>query len=270
MSGPRRIAAALLGGVLCLSALPVRWAQPAPAGTSPLSAEPAASAATAATAALAASAGRDPASERTALADERRRLEAGFDADEAACAGRFFVNACIDEVRQRRRAALVSIDARERALEDAVRRERAEHRRRMTQQRQQAAAAPASAGSAASAPREEVVPATAVPDPKAGSGAQASKPPLAAGVARDVPAQPASAPVMSRRSPASAGAPRPPRPPADPAKRAAEAAARAAAAEQRREEARATQERIERRQGERAASGKVVQPLPVPASAAGR
>jgi hypothetical protein len=51
---------------------------------------------------------------------------------------------------------------------------------------------------------------------------------------------------------------------------AAQAAERASAAERRREQARATQERIQRREAERAARGKTAQPLPLPASGNGR
>ncbi len=254
MSGPlaRCLSAALLSGVLCLVALPVPQAQPASAAQWARP-EPVETTASAASAGSTASAGLDAASRRAALADERQRLVAGFDAEEAACARRFFVNACIDEVRQRRRAALASIDTRERALDEAVRRERAEQRRRSTLQRQQAAATAEATAAAASASR-------------------AGTTPSAAGAAPDAPVRRTSAPPRSPRTPASAGAPRQTRAPPDPAERAAEAAARAAAAERRREETRAVQERIGRRQAERAASGKVTQPLPVPvpASAAGR
>jgi colicin import membrane protein len=171
--------------------------------------------------------------EREALAAERRRIEAGFATEEAACAHRFTVNACVEDVAERRRAALAPLRGRELALDEAERRARAAERQRAVQERQQAAA--------------ERVPA-------------ASAPAAAASDARSPPAKPR----REVAEPARAGS----APVADAAAREREAAERAAAAQLRAERARATQERIEKREAERARSGKAAQPLPVPASAA--
>lgn len=168
--------------------------------------------------------------ERDALAGERKRLQAAFAAEEAACAGNFAVNACLDGVRQRRRAALAPLRERELALDEAERRERAAERRRGNQARQAAAA------SRASAPAEPQMRVRA-PSPAASRAAERH----------------GSAGHQQRIE-----------------REAEKASGRAAAAEQRREQARLAQERVERRLQERAATGKVSAPLPIPASAASR
>lgn len=87
------------------------------------------------------------ADERAALAQQRRQLEAVFAAEEAACSRRFAVNACVEDVRQRRREALDPLRERELALAEAERRERAAQRRLALGERQRASAAPAAPAS---------------------------------------------------------------------------------------------------------------------------
>ena len=69
------------------------------------------------------------AAERAEIQAERNRLEAQFDAEKADCAGRFAVTACLDDVRERRRAALEGPRMRALALDDAERLRRAAARR---------------------------------------------------------------------------------------------------------------------------------------------
>lgn len=183
--------------------------------------------------------------DRAALARERVRLEAAFDAEEAVCRDRFAVNDCLDAVRQRRREALAPLRERELALAEAERRERAAQRRRAIETRQQALRQPAPA--AASAPVVRVRPQAS------GVGAR-GRAPAARPEANAHP--PAAAASSARRAGAED----------DARARAAQAAQRAAAAERRREQARATQERVEQRLRERAAAGKAPDTLPPPSA----
>lgn len=90
--------------------------------------------------------------ERARIAAERARLGAAFDAEEAACRERFLVNACVDDVRARRRAALDPLRRRELDLDDAERRRRADARRTAVRER-------------LAAPPPPEPPATAAPPP---------------------------------------------------------------------------------------------------------
>ena len=47
--------------------------------------------------------------ERSKIAAERERLEAGFQAEETVCKSRFAVNACLQEIRPRRNAAMADL-----------------------------------------------------------------------------------------------------------------------------------------------------------------
>ena len=59
--------------------------------------------------------------ERTRIADQRTRLEAGFLAEDAACYQRFFVNSCLDEVNARRRETLAALRSQEIVLNEQER-----------------------------------------------------------------------------------------------------------------------------------------------------
>jgi colicin import membrane protein len=172
------------------------------------------------------------AGERATLQAERDQLNARFAAEERACATRFAVNACQDDVRARRREALAPLRERELQLDQAERVQRAAARRAAIEAKRKALAAlPAasgasSAGSAGSAPQLRVREPVVLP-----------------------PATAASRPARGR----------------DETARAAEAAARAREAEQRREQAQAAQQRVQQRQADREAAGKKDAPLPVPA-----
>ena len=63
--------------------------------------------------------------ERTRIAAERQSLTERFTAEESACRTRFAVNACLDDVRARRRAALAPLRERELRLAEAERQRRA-------------------------------------------------------------------------------------------------------------------------------------------------
>jgi hypothetical protein len=47
--------------------------------------------------------------ERSKIAAERARIEAGFQAEETACKSRFVVNACLQEIRSRRNEAMADL-----------------------------------------------------------------------------------------------------------------------------------------------------------------
>ncbi len=81
-----------------------------------------------------------PAADRATIAAERQRLQSQFAAEEAQCRERFAVTACVDAVRQRRRAALAGPRAQELALDDAERLQRAQVRRAAVAQKQKEAA----------------------------------------------------------------------------------------------------------------------------------
>ncbi len=161
-------------------------------------------------------------SERNRITAERKATAAKFDAEERACADRFAVTACVDDVRARRRVALAPLRERELKLDEADRQQRAQERRSAIARRQ------ADAAQRAPAPPE---PEARVRQPLLGASA----------------------------------APRAPRPTDDAAARAAMAERRVQELRQRQAEARATQERIDKRQAEREAQGSKPRPLPLPA-----
>lgn len=70
-------------------------------------------------AAPAPNAGRD--TEKTEIAAERAKLEAGFKAEEAACYRRFLVNACLEEIRPRRAEAMAELRRQEISINEAER-----------------------------------------------------------------------------------------------------------------------------------------------------
>ena len=164
--------------------------------------------------------------ERQRIAAERKRLEAVFADEEARCQSRFAVTACLDDVRQRRRAALDLTRSRELAIDDTERRQRATARREAVEEKQRRAAARTVAEPAASAE-----PAAALPAP--------APAPASAPAAREPQAPPST--ELARQ--------------------------RAAAAHERQQKLRATQQRVEARQAERARQQRPAAPLPVPPAA---
>jgi len=171
--------------------------------------------------------------ERVRIAAERQVLIERFAREERECQRRFAVTACLDDVRSRRRTALAPLRARELQLDDAERQQRAADRRAVIEAKQRAQAARPSPAPEPR-PRRPAAPASA-----------ASATTAPGGTAEGAQARAAQV-------------------------RAAQAAERAQAAQRRREAAAADRARIERRIAEREAAGKVVAPLPVPASAPGR
>ncbi len=99
----------------------------------------------------------DAAAQRQGIEAERKRIESTYAVELARCNERFAVTACVDDVRQRRRAALAAPRARELALDDAERRSRAAARRQAVKEKQSRAAL------GASAPRFEIASAPALP-----------------------------------------------------------------------------------------------------------
>jgi transglutaminase/protease-like cytokinesis protein 3 len=62
--------------------------------------------------------------ERSKVAAERARLEAGFQAEEAACKSRFTVNACLQEIRTRRSEAMADLRRQDILINEADRKAR--------------------------------------------------------------------------------------------------------------------------------------------------
>ena len=78
--------------------------------------------------------------ERVRINTERVTLEAGFDAEDAACYKKFFSNSCLKEVQSRRRAAMALLRQQEVALNDRERKEKAAAQIRKTEEKSSAEA----------------------------------------------------------------------------------------------------------------------------------
>ncbi len=78
--------------------------------------------------------------ERGRIALERQQLSERFTLEEQACANRFAVTPCIEDVRARRREALAPLRERELRLDQAERAQRAQTRRAAVAKKQAAAA----------------------------------------------------------------------------------------------------------------------------------
>jgi hypothetical protein len=63
--------------------------------------------------------------ERSKIAAERARLEAGFQAEETACKSRFVVNACLQEIRSRRNEAMADLRRQDLLINESDRKARA-------------------------------------------------------------------------------------------------------------------------------------------------
>ncbi len=77
---------------------------------------------------------------RARLVQQQRDVNTQFAQEERACAQRFAVSACIDDVRGRRRAALAPLREQELRIDDAERRQRAAARQASIEAKQRAAA----------------------------------------------------------------------------------------------------------------------------------
>lgn len=73
--------------------------------------------------------------ERQRINAERATLEAAFDAEEAACYNKFFVNNCLNAIKPRRREAMVDLKFREVALNEQERRQKAAEQIRKTEEK---------------------------------------------------------------------------------------------------------------------------------------
>jgi hypothetical protein len=182
--------------------------------------------------------------ERQRIEQQRAAVEAESRARELDCAGRFVVTACVEEVRTYRHQALDALRLSELQLDDAERQRRAADRAASIERKRiDAAARP---------------PAAPIP-PLPASSRPPGTPPAAARSAGQAGAAPTSTPLKAQ-APASA-----PARVSNQALEAAQAASRAAASAQRREAADLHRAEVERRNAERAASGKIAAPLPLPA-----
>jgi colicin import membrane protein len=149
MTAPRLALLLLTVRRIVLSALVVA----APAASAATAVEPSASAASTDAA--------EHADERARIGQERAAAEARFISRERACRQRFIVTSCLNDAKAERRQAIDSLRARQLALDEARRHERAELRRAelaekssedARRERARPAHAPASAASAASPP----------------------------------------------------------------------------------------------------------------------
>lgn len=104
---------------------------------------------------VAAGACAQPVPDRQALVQERAAIEARFHQAEQACQTRFFVTACLEEARSRRREALAPLREQELAWDEAERQQRAQTQRAEIEARQLARAQrpPPVSEPVASAPR---------------------------------------------------------------------------------------------------------------------
>ena len=195
--------------------------------------------------------------ERARIAAERQALLQRFAQEEADCQRRFAVTDCVLDVRDRRRAALAPLRARELQLDEAERQRRAAERKAAIEARQRAQAArpPPPPQAPERAPREPAAP--AAPESRASSPSPSASVSASASASASA-SSPTAAPAAPRRKASDAES------------RAAAAAERERAAQRRREAFEANQERIRRRLAEREAAGKVVDPLPVPGSSPAR
>jgi hypothetical protein len=73
--------------------------------------------------------------QRSAIAAERGRLEAGFLSEDAACYKKFAVNNCLENVNARRRAIMADLRRQEILLNDEQRKSKAEQQMRKTQEK---------------------------------------------------------------------------------------------------------------------------------------
>ena len=162
---------------------------------------------------------------------EQKRIDEQWHAEQAACRGRFDVNACLAEARLRHRKAVAELKATRQADDARQRSQRAAARQAAIDRRQEEVQARTAAASSAAA--------------SSGKGARTAAAPSARAASR--PASPAASDGAQAR-----------------------AAERAAAAQRVQATIRADQARIQARVAQRAAKGASAAPLPPPGSAASR
>jgi colicin import membrane protein len=73
--------------------------------------------------------------ERQQINAERLKLEEAFDAEDAVCYTKFFVNSCLNAVKPRRREAMAGLKQREVALNEQERRQKAADQIRKTEEK---------------------------------------------------------------------------------------------------------------------------------------
>lgn len=73
--------------------------------------------------------------ERQKITAERLKLEEAFDAEDAVCYTKFFVNSCLNSVKPRRREAMAGLKLREVALNEQERRQKAADQIRKTEEK---------------------------------------------------------------------------------------------------------------------------------------
>jgi colicin import membrane protein len=186
--------------------------------------------------ALAVIAADDDASQRQRIERERAAVDARAHAGETACAARFAVSSCLEQVRAERRAATQQLDHQRALLDDAQRKRKAAERQARIQERQ---GAQAKADDLRVAPAVEQTPRTAAGRATAPASGSAA----------------AAAPDGAKRRAAAA-------------QEQDQVARRAAASKERARAAALHRDVVERRNHERAARRAPAPPLPTPAASA--
>ncbi len=194
-----------------------------------------------------------PVDERQRLAAERAAVEARFAESEAGCQQRFAVTDCVNEAKKERRDAMAPLQRRSAELDDAQRKQRAARQTEEVGRKLDEA----QAREREAALREPV----ATRPPPAAASAEAASAPLRDGRDARVPKL---KPPPRRLTPRT-----PPRAPTDAERRAAEAAGQARI-DARKQAAQDHREAVERRNAQRAQSGKLVAPLPGPPASSAR
>lgn len=189
--------------------------------------------------ALAVIAADDDASQRQRIERERAAVEARARAGETACAARFAVSSCLEQVRAERRAATQQLDHQRALLDDAQRKRKAAQRQARIHERQ---------GAQDKADEQRVAPAVE-PAPRTAEGRPTAPAPGSA-----APAAPAAPAGAKRRAAA--------------AQEQDQVSRRAAASKERARDAALHREAVERRNHERAARRASAPPLPIPAASA--
>ncbi len=174
--------------------------------------------------------------QQTDIAAQRQAVQRRFEAKERDCQQRFAVTACTDAAQKERRQALIPLRQEELRLDSLERKQRAAARLEQIEAKQHADAAREAATSARAPAASQPVPRPSTSTPKPSTAAK----PLRGAT----PHAPSSAEERQRRE----------------AESLERYQANQAAAVKRREA-------IDARNAKRAASGKIVRPLPVPAAA---
>ncbi len=204
---------------------------------------------------------RDVSGERDKIERERARIEAVHTEQQRQCAEKFAVTSCADKAKRARRTALADLKRRSAALDEALRKQRAERRRQDINAKAARTDAPARAPAPRTAPRQASEAQLATPrDVRDPAAPPTPRPAPAAREAGKAPRSARAVKPESSASAATAGSA------ADTAARQAQEAKSRADFEARRQAAQAHLREVMERNAQRAASRAPAAPLPLPAA----